>query len=310
MNDHFDISRRTLLSLGAAGMTLPMFGDVFAPPAFGAEMQTDRFADSAALLDAFIKTEGDQSGETSVTYGYGTLFSWFPNQANGPLVDTELCAVRRYRRIPGGWVRLHREVGLYRDHKTKKILKTWYNPYIEREVEIIDLFQEFNRRYVAETLGKTWFIDYSEMTGDAFFQRNFFIDRPSPMHPRDYPLHSQDVHYELSEYVNYFAKVDALLDPSVSSAHSTGATNSIGNLLPWMEMGNHPGKIIHQIHFTKLSRVEEMPADFLDYAAKRYPKYLEAPTDYVESDLNNTSWTKYRDVIDQRRAAGTPKAAP
>lgn len=290
-----------MLPLFGAGLSLPTMLDMLGNGAFAAEMTSDRFRDSKALLDAFIKAEGDQSGESTVTYGYGTLFSWFPNQANAPLVDTELCAVRRYRRVEGGWVRLHREVGLYRDHKTKEILQTWYNPYIERKVEVIDLFQEFNRKYVTDTLGKSWFINYSEMTGDAFFQRNFFIDRPSPMHPRDYPVHSQDPHYELSEYVNYFAKVSDLIDPNVSNARSTGATNSIGNILPWMEMGNQPGKIIHQIHFTKLKRVEDMPRDFVEYSQKRYPKYLEAPSEYVEADLNNTSWTKYKTVIDERR---------
>ena len=258
------------------------------------------FDDPQQKLDAFIKTEGDTSGAEHVVYGESTIFALIRGQPGRPLIKSELYAVRRYMRTDGGWIRLHREAGVYRDLETDEILSHWYNPYLEREVEVIDLAQEFNRKYLASELGKTLDIGVMVHGDDVFFQRNFFISRKSSITPDEYPLHSSGPNYDLAEYHNYFTKLSAIEDENLSAAPAFGVTNSVNNWLPWMEMGNRPGYLIHQSRFKKLKGVNDMPEGFVAHIAAHYPDHLLAPTEFREIDLNTTGWNFYKQVIDER----------
>lgn len=293
-----DTGRRDFMSV----LALASAGMMTAPKAVRAKSSID-FDDPQKKLDAFIKTEGDISGAEHVVYGEATIFSFIPGQSGKPLIKSELYAVRRYLPTEGGWIRLHREAGLYRDINTNEILTHWYNPFLEREVEIIDLAQEFNRPYLASELGKSWNVSVMVHDDDVFFQRNFFISRPSSLTPEDYPLHSAGANFDLSEYHNYFTKLSALEDDSLTAAPSFGVTNSVGNWLPWMEMGNRPGYLIHQTRFKKLKSVQDMPSDFVEYIARHYPDQLSAPTEFREIDASTTGWGFYKQVIDDRRQA-------
>jgi len=259
------------------------------------------FDDPGQKLDAFIKTEGDISGAEHVVYGQATIFALIPGQAGRPLLKSELFAIRRYLPTEGGWVRLHREAGVYRDLDNNEILKRWYNPYLRRKVEIIDLAQEFNRKYLVSEMGKSWNVNVMVHHDDVFFQRNFFISRNSSIPPKEYPLHSSGPHYDLAEYHNYFTRRSALEDESISSAPAFGVTNSVASWLPWMEMGNRSGYLIHQSRFKKLRGVSDMPRDFVEHIAARHPSHLSAPAEFREIDVNTTGWDFYRRVIDERR---------
>lgn len=262
---------------------------------------TPDFSDPMQKLDAFIKCEGDTSGAEHVVYGEATIFAFIPGRSGIPLIKSELYAVRRYLPTEGGWIRLHREAGVYRDLETNEIVSHWYNPFLQREVEVIDLAQEFNRKYLASELGKSWNVGVMVHGNDVFFQRNFFISRKSSITPQEYPLHSSGPDYDLAEYHNYFTKLDALENPDVTAAPAFGVTNSVNNWLPWMEMGNRPGYLIHQTRYKKLAGVEYMPEGFRTYIGTHYPDFLSAPTEFRENDLNTTGWNFYKQVIDERR---------
>jgi len=258
------------------------------------------FTDPTQRLDSFIKVEGDVGGAQVVQYGAGSIYTFFEGQKDRKLFDTEAYAVRRYQRTAGGWVRLHREVAVYRDAMTGKIINSWYNPYLERDVEVMDIVQEFNRQYLVADLGNTFDVSVKISGDDAFFARNFFINREAEIQPRDYPLHGQDTRWELSEYHNYFTKLSELTNPKLTSARCVGATNSVSSFLPWLEMGNAPGHLIFQMRSAKLARVEDMPADLVQYVAQRYPTHLEAPKEFTAADAHTTGMNFYKQIIDKK----------
>ena len=300
-----DFTRRDILfNSGLAGGGLAM-STVFGAPSAqaittGNEEYVDNiFPDKKDMLDAFIKAEGDTSGEEVVLYGVSNVYTYIPGQTDQKVFDIELYAVRRYQPIDGGWLRLHREAGAFRDAETGEIMTRWYNPFIEREVEIIDLFQEFNRRYLAENLGKTWNVAASRHGNDLFFQRNFFLSEEAEIQPSEYPLHGSATTYDLSEYINLFTTMDAITDRSITSAPAFGVTNSVGNWLPWMEMGTRPGFLVHQF-----SRTERLPEDLKAYVRERDPSFLVAPTEFSPRDEVGTSLVHYKKIIDERRARG------
>jgi hypothetical protein len=259
--------------------------------------------DPAKRLDAFIKVEGDLAGKEVVQYGAGSIYTFIEGQTDRKLFDTEAFAVRRYQRIDGGWVRLHREVAVYRDAETGKIINNWYNPYLERYVPVLDIVQEFNRQYLVSELGKSFNVTVKTHDDDAFFVRNFFISREAEIQPKDYPLHGQDTRWELAEYHNYFCKISDLVNPKLTSAPCVGVTNSVSSFLPWLEMGNVPGHLIFQMRSAKLARVQDMPKDLVDYVAKNYPDYLGAPTSFSPADAKTTGLNFYRQIIDKARGA-------
>jgi hypothetical protein len=312
-------SRREMLQLlsmgamGLAGMSAGLVaadsrgtGAVRSSGKIGRGAASVDFADPAQKLDAFIKVEGDTSGEEHFLYGYGTIYAYIDGMPDRKLMDTELYAVRRYRRVDGGWIRLHREAGIYRDPETKKILTRWRNPWLERDIEPINIYQEFNRRYLAADLGRTFNIGVAVQGDDVFMQRSFFIVRPSEYQPAEYPLHGQDHFYNLSEFINFFAKASDIVDPRLSAAPAVGVTNSVTGWFPWMEMGNAPGQLVHQIRFKKLSKVAEMPSDFVEIVRRHDPKFLTAPTEFSAPDLATSGERFYKSVIDQRiRDAGS-----
>lgn len=294
----FDREHREMMSL----LAFAAGGLAFASDAEAASTAAALdLTDPAKRLDTFIKVEGDISGKTVVQYGVGSIYTFIEGQTDRKLFDTEAYAVRRYQRIDGGWVRLHREVAIYRDADTGKIINEWYNPYLERKVPVMDIVQEFNRQYLVADLGKSFNVTVKTHDDDAFFVRNFFISREAEIQPKDYPLHGQDTRWELSEYHNYFCKVSDLVNPKLTSVAAVGVTNSVSSFLPWLEMGNVPGHLIFQMRSSKLARVEDMPKDLVDYAAKNYPDHLQAPDKFLPADANTTGQNYYRQIIDRAR---------
>ena len=288
--------RREMLSL------LAMAGSMFGASGAQAATAID-FTDPTQKLDAFIKVEGDTAGKEVVQYGVGSIYTFIEGQKDRKLFDTEAFAVRRYEHTPGGWIRFHREVAVYRDAQTGKIINSWFNPYLERNVEVIDIYQQFNRQYLVADLGKSFDINVKVHDDDAFFSRNFFVSREAEIQPKDYPLQGQDSRWELSEYHNYFCKLSDLNNKKLSSAPCVAATNSVSSFLPWLEMGNVPGHLIFQMRSAKLARVEDMPKDLVDYVTKHYPTYLKAPETFVPNDANTTGMNFYKQIIDAKRGA-------
>ena len=93
----------------------------------------------AQRLEAYVKAVGDTSGAEVVTYGKSTVYAFVPGEKARPLFAIEIVGVSRYERIDGGYQRLHREVGYYTDLETGAVLERWYNPFTEREVDVIHI---------------------------------------------------------------------------------------------------------------------------------------------------------------------------
>jgi hypothetical protein len=259
-------------------------------------------ADPDGLLRAFVKVEGDAAGRQEHTYSYANVYTLFDQRRDRHLFDRELLTSRRFVPTEGGWIRLHREVAIYRDPKTKRILERFHNPYLQREVDVIDIHRDFNRRYLVADVGKALDIGVMEAEQDVFFYRRFFVSRIAELQPRDYPLHGSDERYELAESHNYFVARNHVLDESLTSVPMRGVTTSISNWLPWMEMGTAPGKLIHQIRFAKLETLDDIPnADFVPTITRKYPEHLRAPDRFDEADAGNTGMGWYKAIIDAKK---------
>ena len=119
---------------------------------------------------------------------------------------------------------------------------------------------------------------------------------------KDYPLYSQSNYQQHAELWGVQGRKSQAIDPNVTSASSTTSWTRIGQWLPWMEMGNRPGLIAYHSHTYKLmGGVGDLPRDILKYTEKNYPEYLESPKEWVDPRNNQSSYSEFKKMVDERR---------
>lgn len=258
-------------------------------------------ADPAQRLEAYIRANGDTSGKPVVSYGTGTVYGYAPGEKPRPLFGLEVVGVSRYQKIDGGYLRLHREIGYYTDLASGEVIKRWYNPWLQREVEVIPIQNDpVNRRFTVQESGYRF-----DVSGeDIVFYREVPLRYPNPLDRATYPLNSSGDFYEAMEMFTTFVRRQQLDDPRLTSVPSTGTWTRFGPWLPWMEMGAHQGYLVyHSRAFKPANGLEGLPPRLREYIARDNPKFLEAPERYTEPD--ETSWTFFKRTLDARkRAAG------
>lgn len=262
--------------------------------------------DDRDLVEAYVKTVGDMSGKPTIAYARAIVMSHIPGEKGRKLFALEVVGASRYLKIDGGYQRLNREVGLYTDLETGEVLERWYNPYLQREVEVLHIQNDpVNFPYTVAQQSGPRRIAYQELGDYVAFHREVQLFYPSAIKRADYPMNSHGDWYRAAELFNSYVLRSELDDPDVTSARVFGSWSRIGPWLPWMEMGNSTGELLYHGRSHKLlGGVDEIPAPVRAYIERYMPKYLTAP-DAMESP-NETSWTYFKKVLDGRRFyAGT-----
>jgi hypothetical protein len=262
----------------------------------GKSPRTD-LEDPAQRLEAFIRANGDTSGKPVATYGTGTVYAYVPGEKPRAVFGLQVVGMSRFEKIDGGYLRLHREIGYYTDLKTGEVIERWFNPWLQREVEVMPIENDpVNRRYTAQ--GGNYSYDLSG--DDIVFYREVPLRYPNPLDRANYPLNSSGDFYEAMEMFTTFIRRDQLENARLTSIPSTGTWTRLGPWLPWMEMGAHPGYLVyHSRSFKPANGLAGIPQKLRDHIARDNPKYLTAPETFTEPD--ETSWTFFKKAIDQRR---------
>ena len=95
-----------------------------------------------------------------------------------------------------------------------------------------------------------------------------------------------------------------ILDPETTSAYCTMSWGRVSDWLPWMEMGNQPGKMVFHSHSMKLMEgPQELPKEILAYVEKNHSEYLTAPTEWNGPQMTSSAG-EFKKVIDAQREAG------
>ena len=265
-------------------------------PAPAATGQVD-LDDPAQRLEAYVRVNGDTSGKAVPHWASGIVYAHVPGEKPRALFGLEVLGMGRFEKIEGGYLRLHREIGYYTDLKTGKVLDRWFNPWLQREVEVLPIQNDpVNRRFtVADS---TFNVQVSGE--DVVFFREVPLRYPNPLDRAKYPLHSSGDFYEAIEMFNTFARREDLANPALTSVPSTGSWTRMGPWLPWMEMGLHPGFLLYHSRSLKpVDGLEGVPLALRERIARDNPKYLEAPAKFTSPD--ETSWTFFKKLIDERR---------
>ena len=271
-----------------------------------ADTATVDLAAPRARLEAYVRANGDTSGAPVATWASGRVYAYVPGEKPRALFGLEVLGMSRFQKIEGGYLRLHREIGFYTDLATGEVLKTWKNPWLQRDVEVIPIQNDpVNRRFTVENTS----FSVLESGDDVMFYREVPLRYPNPLDPATYPENSSGEFYEAIEMFNTFVQRQALADPGQTSVPSTGSWTRFGPWLPWMEMGSREGYLLYHSRSLKPREgLDALPARLRQYVAMNYPKYLEAPATFTSPD--ETSWTFFKKVLDARKAAPAGASPP
>jgi len=200
-----------------------------------------------------------------------------------------------------GYRMVSREIMLYLDPKTERLLDTWENPWTGETNEVIHVANDpVNGRGVFP-LDK----DGNENKFAATFaDGSYFMPFEVPLYYTN-PLggeYQQNIGgiYHSTEIFDFMGDSNTLLDANTDIEYGKIAWVRISQWLPWMEMSGRTGAMYFNAVGRKLKKWDDLPNILKDEINKNYPIYKNAPPADDARD-NETSWTYMKKIIDQRK---------
>jgi hypothetical protein len=254
---------------------------------------------------AMLKLRADLSGRDCLFAFPGEAWAMVPQERNVRCFKTFGVAASRIEEVPEGWRIYSREVLYYMDPVTGEILSEWANPFLGgKEVEVVHIANDpvngvFTRQGAGVLSPPYPYVAYGD---DVIFQWNFFIFKPAVMTRSEYPLYSNGDMDQHAELWGIMGRKSEILNPRITSASCVMSWSRVTRWLPFMEMSGRPGNMIFHSHTAKLmGGPAELPRYILDYTAKHYPKYLEAPKEWV-GPVMTSSDEEFKKIVDRRRS--------
>ena len=233
---------------------------------------------------------------------------WFPRNRTTSVFAHSGSEPAESRKVEEGFRIYSREVLYYQDPDTGEILSEWSNPFLGgRKVEVVHIANDpVNGVFSMEGMGPLSapypYVSYGD---DVVFQWNFFIFKPAAMNRAEYPLYSSGDVDQHAELWGIAGKKSEILNPDITSASCTMSWGRVADWLPFMEMGNSPGKMVFHSHSVKLMNgPSDLPRVILDFTEKHYPKYLSAPTEWNGPQMTSSAG-EFKKRVDARRAEQT-----
>ena len=254
-------------------------------------------------LNAMRKVQCSLVDNEPITYyWHGDAFSRRMGERDKMLFKVEgmnvrSCSTIEDEKMGMGYHLVSREILLYRDADSGKILKTWENPWTKEEVEVMHVANDpvNHKSYVTGRDGKpTTFA--GDILGDKW-QMNFTIPLfyPNPL-ASDYQKQIGGT-YHATEMFNFLGDLDDLKDGSKNTAAVQVGWARMSDWLPWMNMQGREGIIYMHTAGRKVDSWDDMPDSMKDEIKKNYPEYV-APPPEGDPRANMTSWKYYKAVKD------------
>ncbi len=264
--------------------------------------------DPKTNFNALLKLRGDLSGDDFFFAFPGQAWAMVPQDKNHKCFRTFGFGSGRFEQIEEDTFRIYsREVLYYLDPDTGEILEEWSNPFQDgKKVEVVHIQNDpvngiFSLKGPGPLAPPYPYVSCGDMVA---FQWNFFIQHPNALTRAEYPKYSSgdiDQHAELWGLIG--SKKD-ILNPDTTSAYCTMSWSRVADWLPFMEMGDAPGKMVFHSHSLKLmDGPQELPRPILDHIEKHHSEYLTAPTEWNGPQMTSSAQV-FKDMVDKRRAAG------
>lgn len=295
------MSRRTLVGLGA-GIGALAAGCAAPEPERQESLNLD-FSRPEDNLLAWIKLASSlEDGVETCGYYKGKIIATTGNDVvNTPLFGYEGFGMSRVTRLPDGrFENLHREVSYYTDLRSGDILETWYNPLIEETVKVYPVHndpvnshyapifkQTFGEEGASETLEFPFILPWIIIGDKAIVSFNVHPRWPSPLTKEQWPREYGGDWYKTTESFQIHTSLSALNDPNLMKAPATGAWTKEAPWIPWMLMGETPGRLFYITTVVMLNSTDELPQKIRAYTERHFPRHMHAPEAWTEPNMTS-----------------------
>ncbi|MBL7814231.1 MAG: DUF1838 family protein [Saprospiraceae bacterium] len=245
-------------------------------------------------------------GESCIYYWEGSVYSRIPQERDKLLFNYVGMNIRTTKTDTAhgktGYRQYSREILLYMNPKTGEVIRTWTNPWTQKEVTVLQIVNDpVNSRGVltADDLGTP----FSVVDGRAFWNIEVPLLYPNPMKGETYKTYvgTNKPMYQAIEMFNFSVDVKELTNPKKKRADDVNISWArVCQWLPWMEMGDKEGWLIYNGQGKKLSKFDHLPTALKDFIAKEHPEFT-TPPPIDDKRPNETSWTYFKKWIDKKR---------
>ncbi|MCS6985937.1 MAG: DUF1838 domain-containing protein [Sphingomonadaceae bacterium] len=277
-----------LMALAAAGSAAPFEGD--------------------AAIAAWRRIQcSTQDLEPVVFHWSGRVWSRVPGEPDRHLWNVEGMNVRQCVTVRdpvrGQGVRMvSREVMIYLDPTTGRIVDEWRNPWTGRTNRVFHVANDpVNGRPVFPRGpdGQPFRLPLRVEDGRAFWNIEVPLFYANPL-GGDFQDQVGN-QYHAMEIFDFTVDAARLSDPRVRNARPAVAWVRIAPWLPFMEMGSRPGLMVFNATGQVVAGIDALPAELRQAIATRWPQYRSPPPADDERP-NATTWTEYRKFLEAERA--------
>lgn len=290
--------RRTLLALiGSSALAPPAGSTPLASPA-RLNLDLDRPLDN---LTAWMKMRGSLEGQDVYFWFTGGIDVAIPGEPIRPFVTVETLILRRTQRIgsAGGEPVFHVtdwEASFYRHPGTGAVLDEVLNPVTGRMVRPLHYREgpvtfEYSAARQPRLVGlETPFAEKNEpfrqpwrVAGDTLWMtKAFYISgRPQWLDIKEFPEETPATPLTVSSIAVMESSLSEVLDPLVSSTHTSYSYQATSDWLPWMLLGQRPGYLVWHENGKKLFSLNELPADSLATIQRLHPVWFKRPVPWT-----------------------------
>jgi len=257
-------------------------------------------------LEQFVRVRCATDGSDVFTTWRGHVWAYAEDEAPKLLFDVVGMNVARCARATNGWSLTSRELMLYLDPESGKVLHRWSNPWTGEEVTVA---------HVANSPVQAVFHQAPaamEDGGAITFAIDVPLYYPNPLaaDERTRP-YSPAAMYRAGEFFTLSSPPGEARDSRRPAASATTITwHRVGPWLPWMAMGERRGALIYSATGSRVVGFDALDPRLRAEIDDRLPLYRSAPGCYLAAP-NATSWTTFAgDLADYQRGARLPRPAP
>ncbi len=244
-------------------------------------------------------------GKDMVFYIKGSAYAFIPGERPQKLFGVDGYNIRRRVETPekDGFFLSTREIVFYTDPKTNEIIDEWTNPWSKEKVEVFHIQNDpVNGRFRIRD-GK-----YISVSMDGKNERG---ELGTPQEINDhlvwtndvfpfYPLPGFDKNYTASEMFDFYVEKSELYKTTPPKNVMLSWTR-VGPWLPWMKMPRNEGVIIVHARSWRMEKWDMLPENVKARVKTKHPEYMTAPATVDPMKPNETSWTFYNRIMEERK---------
>ncbi|PCI45098.1 MAG: hypothetical protein COB49_10450 [Alphaproteobacteria bacterium] len=233
----------------------------------------------------------------------GAVFSQRMGEPDRKLFRVSGMNVRQCISIDGGprgtgYRLVSREIMLYLDPETGKILDRWHNPITDRDVSVFHVQNDPVNGRPSFPYGKDG-KPSAEWTGRQD-SGSWFLSLTIPLFYNNvlqgaYQKYVGGV-YQATEMFNFMGQMDDLTDGSKNTAQVKIGWVRLSAWLPWMEMQGREGKLYTHASGKKIAGFDALPEILKTYITTKNPLY-KLPPSGDDKRRNETSWTYFKKQV-------------